>query len=449
MRSKAPILVILKRAGALLLAAASACALSFVSFAASDTPSDGVVVSVTVDRDSGITPFGVFSAVNGMDNQSYTITPGYMDWFEAWQYRWSQWSSPASIFGFKSFDAYITIPVNLSVPRSSNTTLFIPGFYIVANGILNSSSDVPFSNVTFQNDKGDIQTVNLIPSIIDTNSIIAFDDTSVKLGDGSWSVTNIILRFRVSPTVFASANGYLGLSGFEFSMTTSLSVSDFISQQTQDIIKNDVLPAVNNMNQSINDVNSSVEEVNQSVQAVEQAVKQGNKEIQDFANAFNESQNVTHGKLDSLDTKLEELPNKIGDEFDASLESAADKEKEEATSTGNKYINDLLDSVDIDSASWLTAFTSLTNVLTSTGTDCTITFPALSLPSLSLSGESFGGSSLSEEKEIDLTSAYNEFIPSLIRNILSFFMTAAIALFLFHEVSDFILFCLGVGNNNE
>ena len=442
MRSKAPILVILKRAGALLLAAASACALSVVSFAASDTPSDGVVVSVTVDRDSGITPFGVFSGVNGMDNQSYSITPLYKDWSEAWQYRWSQWTTSASLFGFKSFSAYITIPVNISVPRSSKTTLFIPGFYIVANGILSSSADVPFSNVTFQNDKGDIQTVNLIPSITDTNSIIAFDDTSVELGEGSWTVTNIILRCRISPTVFTSANGYFGLSGFEFSMTTSLSVSDFISQQTQDIIKNDVLPAVNNMNQSINDVNSSVEDVNQSVQAVEQAVKQGNQNIKDLTKSVNDSFSQTNEKLDNL-------PNKIGDEFDVSLESAADKEKEEAESTGNKYVNDLLDSVDIDSASWLTAFTSLTNVLTSTSTDCTITFPALSLPSLSLSGESFGGSSLSEEKEIDLTSAYNEYIPSLIRNILSFFMTAAIALFLFHEVSDFILFCLGVGNNNE
>lgn len=293
----------------------------FCAFAASDTPSDGVVVSVTVDRDSGITPVGVFSGVNGMDNQSYSITPLYKDWSEAWQYRWSEWTTSASLFGFKSFSAYITIPVNISVPRSSKTTLFIPGFYIVVNGIINSSSDVPFSNVTFQNDKGDIQTVNLIPSITDTNSIIAFDDTSVELGEGSWTVTNIILRCQISPTVFTSANGYLGLSGFEFSMTTSLSVSDFISQQTQDIIKNDVLPAVENMNQSLNDVNSSVEDVNQSLQAVNESVKQGNQKLTQLNNAVN---NLPSNVVSALDQKAkqetDEYVDKVNENSDAVMQ---------------------------------------------------------------------------------------------------------------------------------
>ena len=449
MRSKAPILVILKRAGALLLAAASACALSVVSFAASDTPSDGVAVSVTVDSDSGITPVGEFTGIHGIDNKSYILSPQSKQWVSDWQYRWSNWTSGASGYGFKNFTSIITIPVNASVPRSSNTTLFVPFFYILP-GFTVKQSNISRARITFFNKDNNVIKLLDLNATVDASNIILIDDTSVELGEGSWIVKDIELRFSFDNVVLInSSTDYFALSGFQFSMTTSLSVSEFISQQTQDIIKNDVLPAVENMNQSINDVNSSVEEVNQSVQAVEQAVKQGNKEIQDFTNAFNESQNVTHGKLDSLDTKLEELPNKIGDEFDASLESAADKEKEEATSTGNKYINDLLESVDIDSASWLTAFNRLTDVLTSTSTECTITFPALSLPALTLSGESFSGSSLTEEQEVDLTYYFNKYIPPIIFGIIRSLMTAAISLFLFHEVSDFVLFCLGVGNNNE
>lgn len=366
----------------MLLLAAAAFALSISSFAASDTPSDGVVVSVTVDRDSGITPYGYFSGVNGMDSQSYSITPLYKDWSEAWQYRWSQWTTSASLFGFKSFSASIIIPVNLSVPRSSKTTLFIPGFYIVANGILSSSADVPFSNVTFQNEKGVIQTVNLTPSITDTNSIISFDDTSVELGEGSWVVKDIILRCQISPTVFTSSSGYFGLAGFEFSMTTSLSVSDFISQQTQDIIKNDVLPAVNNMNQSINDVNSSVEDVNQSVQAVNESVKQGNQKLTQLNNAVN---NLPSDVVSALDQK-------------------AEQEVDDLNNAADEALSDLNDLIFGDSGFRFDTFSDALNSLkasfTSTNLAESITFPAGKLPDFPfLSGLN---KNLWEEQTVDI-----------------------------------------------
>lgn len=366
----------------MLLSAAAAFALSISSFAASDTPSDGVVVSVTVDRDSGIIPYGYFSGVNGMDNQSYSISPLYKDWSEAWQYRWSQWTTSASLFGFKSFSASIIIPVNLSVPRSSKTTLFIPSFYIVANGILNSSSDVPFSTVTFQNEKGVIQTVNLTPSTTDTNSIISFDDISVELGDGSWFVKDIVLRVQISPTVFTSVNGYFGLSGFEFSMTTSLSVSDFISQQTQDIIKNDVLPAVNNMNQSINDVNSSVEDVNQSVQAVNESVKQGNQKLTELNNAVN---NLPSDVVSALDQK-------------------AEQEVDDLTNAADEALSDLNDLIFGDSGFRFDTFSDALNSLkasfTSTDLAESITFPAGKLPDFPfLSGVN---KNLWEEQTVDI-----------------------------------------------
>lgn len=385
----------------MLLSAAASFALSISSFAASDTPSDGVVVSVIVDRDSGITPVGVFSGVNGMDNQSYSITPLYKDWSEAWQYRWSHWTTSSSLFGFKSFSAYITIPVNLSVPRSSKTTLFIPSFYIVANGILSSSSDVPFSNVTFQNEKGDIQTVNLTPSITDTNSIIAFDDTSVELGDGSWTVTNIILRCQISPTIFTSVNGYFGLSGFEFSMTTSLSVSDFISQQTQDIIKNDVLPAVENMNQSINDVNSSVEDVNQSVQAVNESVKQGNQKLTQLNNAVN---NLPSDVVSALDQK-------------------AEQEVDDLTNAADEALDDINNLIFGDDGFKFDTFTSALDSLkasfTSTVRADSITFPAGKLPNFPfLSGSN---TTLWEEQTIDIKGMLDKLPPVFLVVVRSFF----------------------------
>lgn len=370
------------RIGVVLLSAAAAFALSISSFAASDTPSDGVVVSVVVDRDSGITPVGDFSGVNGIDNNSYSLNPNSKDWFTDWQYRWSNWSSSASNFGFKSFSAVVTIPVNTSVPKSSKTTLFVPFFYILP-GFNVQQSNISRARIIFYNqDNGFTKLVDLNASV-DSANIILIDDTSVELGEGSWTVKDIELRFSFDNIIVTSqSTNYFALSGFQFSMTTSLSVSDFISQQTQDIIKNDVLPAVENMNQSINDVNSSVEDVNQSVQAVNESVKQGNQKLTQLNNAVN---NLPSDVVSALDQK-------------------AEQEVDDLTNAADEALSDLNDLIFGDSGFRFDTFSDALNSLkasfTSTDLAESITFPAGKLPDFPfLSGVN---KNLWEEQTVDI-----------------------------------------------
>lgn len=378
----------------MLLSAAAAVALSISSFAAS--PTDGVSVSVVVDRDSGIIPQGSFSGINGMDNKSYSITALEKGWFTDWQYRWSHWSSSASIFGFKSFTGIVTIPVNSSVPKSSKTTLFVPYFYLVT-GFNVTESNVSSARIRFlNNDNNYIKLIDLTYTV--SNNIIGFDDTSVELGEGSWSVKDIEVTFSFDSVVVTGSTQYFGISGFEFSMTTSLSVAEFISQQTQDIIKNDVLPAVNNMNQSINDVNSSVEDVNQSVQAVGEAVKQGNQKLTELNNAVND------------------LP----DDVVAALDKKAEQEVEDLTNAADEALDQLNNLIFGDGGFKFDTFTSALDSLkasfTSSALADSITFPAGRMPNFN------GGTyTLWEEQQIDIKGMLDKIPSTFLVVVRSFF----------------------------
>lgn len=398
----------------MLLSAAAAVALSISSFAAS--PTDGVSVSVVVDRDSGITPSGHFAGINGLDNKTYPITASEKGWFTDWQYRWAGWSSSASLFGFKSFSGYIEIPVNLSVPKSSTTTFYVPDFYFVAGFSLNSTS-FDYADLYFRDPSNEIIKVVPVKCTID-NNIVGFDQTSFELGEGSWIVDKIVVSFVIDTIVLTGMSQYFGISGFEFSMTTSLSVSEFISQQTQDIIKNDVLPAVNNMNQSINDVNSSVEDVNQSVQAVGEAVKQGNQKLTELNNAVND------------------LP----DDIVSALDKKAAQEVDDLTNAADEALDELKNLIFGDGGFKFDTFTaaldSLKSSFTSSARADSITFPAGRMPNFN------GGTyTLWEEQEVDIKGMINNFptvFVTIFRSIFSIIIIVAIIRSLMHFLDSLI-----------
>lgn len=394
--------------------------MSFCSFASSDTPSDGVVVSVVVDRDSGITPVGEFTGIHGIDNESYILSPQSKQWVSDWQYRWSNWTSGASGYGFKNFTSIITIPVNASVPRSSKTTLYVPFFYILP-GFTVKQSNISRARITFFNKDNNFIKLLDLNATVDSSNIISIDDSSVELGEGSWIVKDIELRFSFDNVVLInSSTDYFALSGFEFSMTTSLSVSDFISQQTQEIIKNDVLPAVENMNQSINDVNSSVEDVNQSVQAVEQAVQQGNQKLTQLNNAVN---NLPANVVSALDEKAQQEKNDFVDS-----------------------VNENSDAVmqEIEKILPLTSFRqSLSTLATSFANESrtnTLKLPQGKLP------ESLGGVVLWEEQEVPISTVFNK-IPVALVYVCQGVFTAALMwgalMYLYRLITSYI----GGGSN--
>lgn len=383
----------------MLLLAAAAIVLSISSFAASSV--DGVVVSVVVDRNSGITPQGSFSAVNGIDNKSYYIYARTQSWFEEWQYRWSDWNTASPNFGFKSFDATIIIPAKASVPTSSNTTLYIPDFYMVFGFTVSSVSDC---YINFSNSSGQLKKVPLKASI--NNNIVSFDEASVELGSGSWSVSEVVISASFPSTVLISTTSYFALSGFEFSMTTSLSASDFISQQTQDIIKNDVVPAVDNLNNTMNNVNSSVEDVNKAVAAVGQAVQQGNNKLTELNNAVNE------------------LPNDVV----AALDQKAEQEVNDLTNAADEALDDINNLIFGEDGFKFDTFTaaldSLKSSFTSTVRAESITFPAGKLPNFSFLPGS--NTTLWEEQTIDIKGMLDKIPPVFLVVVRSFFSVSII-----------------------
>lgn len=393
------------RIGALLLSAAAAFALSISSFAASDA--DGVSVSVVVDRDSGITPTLGLTGQNGLDNKFYTISSRTSKWITDWQYQWTDFYSSSSFFGFKSVNGSIHIPLkDFSVPSSMSTVLYIPDFYLVFG------FDVTFvtsCSIDFYDGASKTVTVNLTPTL--SNRIVGFDEVSVNLGSGAWRISQIYIKFVAPNTVLTSSSSTLAISGFELFLTSSLSVSDFISQQTQDIIKNDVVPALDNMNQTMNDVNSSVEDVNQSVQAVEQAVQQGNQKLTELNNAVN---NLPADVVSALDQKAEQEVDDLNNAADEALDD----------------INNLIfGDGGFKFDTFTSALDSLKASFTSTVRADSITFPAGKLPNFPfLSGSN---TTLWEEQTIDIKGMLDKLPPVFLVIVRSFFSISIIVAVIF------------------
>mgnify|MGYP000836722154 CR=1 FL=1 len=134
------------------------------------------------------------------------------------------------------------------------------------------------------------------------------------MGTGNWVLKSIRFGFSIGNTVVVSSPDFsFGLSGFSFTLTSSITFSDYLTTQTQDILTNEVVPAVETLNNTMNNVNSSVQDVNDSVQSVEEAVSQGNQKLTEISETLD---NMPESVLNALESQASEEV----EQFESSVE---------------------------------------------------------------------------------------------------------------------------------
>ena len=139
-------------------------------------------------------------------------------------------------------------------------------------------------------------------------------------------------------------------------------------------------------------------------------------------------------KLDDTNDKLEALPGEIGDE----MQGVIDNEKAESESSGNKFVNQILDKLPDPSTEVLSSLKGLTDSMAYTGTDCKLKIPALVIPAIDgliPETEIWGGTEFSFSEYLSFLS------PALLTVVQSLF-TIAIVLFCVYELKGIISYCL-------
>lgn len=393
-------------------------------FAAEDSLS--TVQNFVFNRDSGIVPTASFSGVSGMDDKTYGLTANTKGWQSDFLYQWSNFSSPSSYFAFKTFNSSIYIPVNIPVPLSESNVVYIPDFYFVYTGMGDNPvlSAFQLNFVDSSNSYQETISLKSVTSIDSNNRIITCEGASVELGTGNWVLKSIRFGLSIGNTVVVSSPDFsFGLSGFSFTLTSSITFSDYLTKQTQDILTNEVVPAVETLNNTMNNVNSSVQDVNDSVHSVEEAVSQGNQKLTEISGTLD---NMPQSVVDALDSKANEEAEEFSSEVDQKSQEALEE---------------------IEKVMPLTDFqTSLTSLATSFGNESrldTLTFPAGKLP------DSIGGGVvLWEEQEIPISSTINKF-PTVFVTIVRAFLEVVLMWSALYYLYRLISSCFGKGSSDE
>lgn len=353
-------------------------------FAAEDSLS--TVQNFVFNRDSGIVPILSLTGVSGMDDKTYTLIPLSKGWESEWLYKWSNFTSPSDYFAFKTLISYVTIPVNMAVPLSETNTFYIPDFYFILSGVGSSFVLSGFNIFLTNSQTGENEIISLkdYVSYDTTSGIITVSDSSHELGTGNWVLSKVVLNFAVGSAAVVSVSDFsVSLSGFSFTLTSSITFSDYLTKQTQDILTNEVVPAVETLNNTMNNVNSSVQDVNDSVQSVEEAVSQGNQKLTEISETLD---NMPESVLNALESQASEEV----EQFESSVED------------GKQEILDVLDGT-FELSSISDNFKKLFAAFAYDGYTTSLTFPGASLP------VQFGGHILWEEQQIDFDSFFSRF----------------------------------------
>lgn len=154
--------------------------------------------------------------------------------------------------------------------------------------------------------------------------------------------------------------------------------------------------------------------------------------VNDSLGDVNDKLGDVNDKLDDTNEKLDELPGEIGDE----MQGVIDKENEKAESSGNKFVNQILDKLPDPSTEVLGSLKGLTDSMAYTGTDCKLKIPALVIPAvdgLFPETEIWGGTEFS-------FSDYLSFLPPTLLTVVQSLFTIAIVLYCVYELKDIIAF---------
>lgn len=143
--------------------------------------------------------------------------------------------------------------------------------------------------------------------------------------------------------------------------------------------------------------------------------------------------------LEQILQEQEKLPDKIGDE----MQGIIDNEKNEASTEGNKFVDQILSALPDPSQDVLLALKGLTDVMTYSGTDAVLPIPAIVLPGIDglfPETEIWGGT------EFDF-GEYIQLLPSALLTLVQALFTIAIVLFCVYELKGIISYCLTLKEN--
>lgn len=132
--------------------------------------------------------------------------------------------------------------------------------------------------------------------------------------------------------------------------------------------------------------------------------------------------------------KLDKLPGQIGDEMQGVIEN----EKQEATSSGDKFVDQILDALPDPSTQVLASLKSLTDATSYTGVDAKLQIPALVMPAV---GSLIPETVLWSGAEFDMGS-YMDLLPEALVTVVQSLFTIAIVLYCVYELIGLISFCL-------
>lgn len=168
-------------------------------------------------------------------------------------------------------------------------------------------------------------------------------------------------------------------------------------------------------------------------QLVEEVANMRTENSNYYSNALQVLDNIKSG-LDSTNTKLDEMPQKVEDVLD----KQATEEKTEANSTGTDVVNQATEALKnvIPYTSLLDAIQPIKQAASYTGTVSVWTLPSITIPKITGVMEE---TEIMSEKSFDLVSYADQFIPDTLLSIIRAVNTVGLILFAVYEVIRLIL----------
>lgn len=160
-----------------------------------------------------------------------------------------------------------------------------------------------------------------------------------------------------------------------------------------------------------------------------------------YSNALEVLDNIKSG-VDSTNTKLDEMPQKLEDVLD----KQATEEKAEANSTGNDVVNQATEALQnvIPYTSLLDAIQPIKQAASYTGTVSVWTLPSITIPKIT---GVMDETEIMEEKSFDLVSYADQFIPDTLLSVIRAVNTVGLILFAVYEVIRLVLWV--VSNDSD
>lgn len=158
-----------------------------------------------------------------------------------------------------------------------------------------------------------------------------------------------------------------------------------------------------------------------------------NQDTEFYTNALEVLDNIKGG-VDSANTKLDGMPQKIEDVLD----KQANEEKTEANSTGSDVVNQATEALKdvIPYTSLLDAIQPIKQAASYTGTVSVWTLPSITIPKITGVMEE---TEIMEEKSFDLVSYADQYIPDTLLSVIRAVNTCGLILFAVYEVIRLVL----------